>query len=380
MADWYYGSKNHHWRAACGFDSSWDGYGQTFRLEVGAQAEDGYSYDIYGGASWEIRFNGALIGSGSTPYSVGANGYQKLGYAEVHYNRQQWDQTFQWSVKVSWSSAAFGGGSSTCSGSCWEAALDHHTVSYNGNGGSTPAAQTKWYGSVLTLHGTPSRTGYGFDGWRGSDGTTYAAHASYTKDADLTLTAQWHTLYKPPTCTLKAVRTDSATDTAESPAGGYAYVTAEWAVDTSATSGNASKSVKLEYRASGASSWTALTTGGTQTGTSGTATAHFAASTATAYEVRATLTDAKQATSWTAGIGYGFTTIDFGNEGRAVAFGVPASRDGFTLGMKSYCTGPSGKVFAMPPVLYADSKPSEADVPFKPCLVVVKGGTLYLYE
>lgn len=380
MADWYYGSKNHHWRAACGFDSSWDGFGQTFRLEVGAQAEDGYSYDIYGGASWEIWFNGALIGSGSTPYRVDANGYQKLGYAEVHYKRQQWDQTFQWSVKVSWSSAAFGGGSSTCSGSCWEAALDHHTVSYNGNGGSTPGAQTKWYGTILKLAGTPSRTGYGFDGWKGSDGTTYAAGGQYTRDADCTMTAQWHTLYKPPTCTLKAVRTASSSATTESPTGGYAYVTAEWAVDTSATAGNASKSVKLEYRASGASAWTALTTGGTQTGTSGTATAHFAASTATAYEIRATLTDAKQATSWTAGIGYGFATVDFGNEGKAVAFGAPAVKDGFTLSMKAYCTGPSGKMFVMPPVIYADAKPAEADVPFKPCLVAVKGGTLYLYE
>ena len=96
--------------------------------------------------------------------------------------------------------------------------------------------------------------------------------------------------------------------------------------------------------------------------------------------MRATLTDAKQATSWTAGIGYGFATVDFGNKGKAVAFGAPAVKDGFTLGMKGYCTGPSGKVYVMPPVIYADTKPSEADVPFKPCLVVVKGGALYLYE
>ena len=379
MADWYYGSKNHHWMAACGFDSSWDGYGQTFKLEVGAQATDGYSYDIYGGASWEIWFNGSKIGSGSTPYSVDANGYQKLGYAEVHYDRQQWGQTFGWEVKVWWDSA-FGAGTSTCSGSCWEAALESHTVSYNGNGGSTPTSQTKWYGTILTLQGAPSRTGYGFDGWKGSDGTTYSAGGQYTHDADCTMTAQWHTLYKPPTCTLKAVRTASSSATDESPSGGYAYVTAAWAVDTSATSGNSANSVKLEYRAAGASSWTALTTEGTQTGTSGTSTAHFEASTNTAYEARATLTDAKQATSWTAGIGYGFTTADFGNSGKAVAFGVPASMDGFTLGMKAYCTGPSGKVYVMPPVIYADAKPAEEDVPFKPCLVVIKGGEVYLYE
>lgn len=379
MADWYYGSKNHHWRAACGFDSSGDGYGQTFRLEVGAQTEDGYSYDIYGGASWEIWFNGSLIGSGSTPYSVGANGYQKLGYAEVHYSRQQWRQDFSWSVKVSWG-GGFGAGSSTCSGSCWEAPLESHTVSYNGNGGSSPNSQTKWYGTILTLAGTPSRTGYGFDGWKGSDGTTYAAGGQYTKDADCSMTAQWHTLYKPPTCTLKAVRTASSTATAESPAGGYVYVTAEWKVDTSATSGNAAKSVTLEYRASGATSWMALTTEGTQTGTSGTATAHFAASTTTAYEIRATLTDAKQATSWTTGLGFGSVTIDFGQQGKAVGIGTPAARDGFTLGMKAYAVGPNGKVYVMPPVIYADSKPSEDDVPYKPCLVAVKGGALFLYE
>ena len=39
-----------------------------------------------------------------------------------------------------------------------------------------------------------------------------------------------------------------------------------------------------------------------------------------------------------------------------------------------------GKIFVMPPVIYADTKPAEADVPFKPCLVAVKGGALYLYE
>lgn len=377
MADWYYGSKNHHWRAACGFDSSWDGYGQTFRLEVGAQAEDGYSYDIYGGASWEIWFNGSLIGSGSTRYNVGANGYQKLGYAEVHYNRQQWRQDFSWSVKVSWG-GGFGAGSSTCSGSCWEAPLESHTVSYDGNGGSTPTSQTKWYGTILTLQGTPSRTGYGFDGWKASDGTVYKAGGDYGADVSTTMTAQWHALYKPPTCTLKAVRTASSGATDESPAGGYAYITAAWAVDTSATSGNAAKSVALEYRASGDTSWTALTTDGTQTGTSGTATAHFTASTTTAYEVRATVTDAKQATSWTTGLGFGSVTIDFGQQGKAVGIGTPAVRSGLSVGMPMTAVGSGGGTAPMIPVLYYTSKPAESAIPVKPSLVVLADGSMYL--
>lgn len=378
MADWYYGSKNHHWRAACGFDSSWDGYGQTFRLEVGAQAEDGYSYDIYGGASWEIWFNGSKIGSGSTPYSVGANGYQKLGYAEVYYHRQQWGQTFNWEVKVSWSSAAFGGGSSSCTGSCYEAALDSRTVSYNSNGGSTPSSQIKWYGTILKLAGTPSRTGYGFDGWKASDGTVYKAGGDYGADVSTTMTAQWHTLYIAPSCTLKAVRTASSSATAESANGGYAYVTAEWKVDTSATSGNAAKSVKLEYRTSGASSWTALTTEGTQTGTSGTATAHFEASTTTAYEIRATLTDAKQATSWTAGLGFGSVTIDFGQQGKAVGIGTPAVRSGLSVGMSMTAVGSNGSTAPIVPVLFYHEKPDESILPAKPCIIVLEDGTMYL--
>ena len=380
MADWYYGNKNHHWMSVCGFDSSWDGYGQTFKLEVGAQAADGYSYDIYGGASWEIWFNGALIGSGSTPYSVGANGYQKLGYAEVHYNRQQWDQTFQWSVKVSWSSAAFGGGSSTCSGSCWEAALEHHTVTYDGNGGSTPGSQTKWYGTILKLQGTPSYSGYGFDGWKATDGTVYKAGGDYGADADTKLTAQWHRLYLPPSGTVSVYRVASASDATSAANGSYARVSVAWSVDTTATSGNAAKSVAISYREMGATDWTSLTVSGTTTGTSGTATAAFAASTTKAYEVQATLTDAVQATLWQASVGYGVVPIDVGSKGAAVAIGTPAIRDGFTLGMKAYCVGPSGKVYVMPPVIYADTKPAEADVPFKPCLVAVKGGATYLYE
>lgn len=380
MADWYYGNQNHHWKAACGFDaSSWDGYGQTFKLEVGAQAYNGYSYDTISGANWEIWFNGARIGSGSTRYAVGANGYQKLGYAEVRYDRQQWDQTFNWEVKVWWNTG-FGAGTSTCSGSCWEAALDHHTVAYDGNGGSTPGTQTKWYGTVLTLHGTPTYQGYGFDGWKASDGKVYAAHGRYEADADTTMTAQWHRLYIDPSCTVTVGRTDSSSSETSSANGSYARVAAAWAVDTTATPGNAAKSVAISYREIGAADWTAADVSGTATGTSGTATATFAADTQKSYEVQVTLTDSVQATTWLASVGYGVVTFDVGNKGAAVAIGTPAVRDGFTLGMPSYCVGPNGKLYTMPPVIYATSMPAEADVPYKPCLVLVKGGATYLYE
>lgn len=72
-----------------------------------------------------------------------------------------------------------------------------YTVSYNGNGstGGSTASQTKTYGTALTLRSNGfTRTNYTFTGWNtASDGsgTSYAAGASYTKNAALTLYAIW---------------------------------------------------------------------------------------------------------------------------------------------------------------------------------------------
>lgn len=71
-----------------------------------------------------------------------------------------------------------------------------YSVSYNANGGSgAPSAQTKTYGTDLTLSGTkPSRTGYTFKEWNtqsNGSGTAYAPGAKYTSNAALTLYAVW---------------------------------------------------------------------------------------------------------------------------------------------------------------------------------------------
>lgn len=57
---------------------------------------------------------------------------------------------------------------------------------------TVPAAQVKEYNKTLTLSDTtPTREGYTFAGWQGSDGETYIAEGAYATNADLTLTAQW---------------------------------------------------------------------------------------------------------------------------------------------------------------------------------------------
>lgn len=87
------------------------------------------------------------------------------------------------------------GGTMTCSTSYTIPALTKYTVSYNANGGSgAPSAQSKYYGKTLTLSSTkPSRTGYTFKGWAtsSSGGVAYAARASYTANASVTLYAVW---------------------------------------------------------------------------------------------------------------------------------------------------------------------------------------------
>lgn len=71
-----------------------------------------------------------------------------------------------------------------------------YSVKYNANGGSgAPGTQTKTYGTNLTLSSTkPTRTGYTFKGWGTSASDTsvdYAAGATYSKNAAITLYAIW---------------------------------------------------------------------------------------------------------------------------------------------------------------------------------------------
>lgn len=70
-----------------------------------------------------------------------------------------------------------------------------YAVKYNANGGSgAPSSQTKWKDQALTLSSTkPTRTGYTFKGWAtsASGSVAYAAGASYTANAAVTLYAVW---------------------------------------------------------------------------------------------------------------------------------------------------------------------------------------------
>lgn len=116
------------------------------------------------------------------------------------------------------------------------------TVSYNANGGSgAPSAQDKRYDITLTLSSTvPTRTGYTFTGWNTAadgTGTAYAAGATYSANADVTLYAQWT-----PTYTATFADGNDNTDWTITPASGVAGAT----VTVSYSGENKVKSVTVQ--------------------------------------------------------------------------------------------------------------------------------------
>ena len=126
----------------------------------------------------------------------------------------------------------------------WKA--NTYTVKYNANGGTgAPSNQTKTHGTTLTLSSTkPTRTGYTFKGWAISASATtasYAAGASYTANADITLYAVWDQSYVEPRITgLSTFRVDEQENPNDQ--GTYAVVTFSWKVD------QALKSIVISWR------------------------------------------------------------------------------------------------------------------------------------
>ena len=126
-----------------------------------------------------------------------------------------------------WNTAANGSGTNYSSGGSYTAnaaatlyavwKANTYVVSYNANGGSGgPSTQNKTHGVTLTLSTTkPTRENYIFKGWGISataTSVTYAAGASYTANAPITLYAIWeYTNPKPIIKNLSASRNDSNT-------------------------------------------------------------------------------------------------------------------------------------------------------------------------
>lgn len=198
-----------------------------------------------------------------------------------------------------------------------------YTVSYNANGGSgAPSAQTKKYGTALTLSTTkPTRANYTFKGWATSStgGVAYSAGGSYTANAKVTLYAVWELTYtKPVISNLKAIRCDSDGTAVET--GTYAKVTFNWSTCT--VTGNTATVSAIKI------AWGSTSVSPTRSGSSGSVSQVIGAgalSVDSSYTITVTVTDSKSgATSKTITLGGTKFPIDFKSGGSGVSIGKPA--------------------------------------------------------
>ena len=188
---------------------AWNPYGVSLELFASASritriSATHYTADIT--ASWETYYSGAYTTYGmrasSGGKSITLNNFNPLG------NRSG-GSTFTGTYSISGNASAQktiavtftnfsdtgASKSTTVNITVTVPAWTSYTVSYNANGGTNaPSSQTKWKDQALTLSSSkPTRTGYDFKGWAtsASGSVAYAAGASYTANASVTLYAVW---------------------------------------------------------------------------------------------------------------------------------------------------------------------------------------------
>lgn len=236
-----------------------------------------------------------------------------------------------WSTSASATSATYtAGGKYTANAAAtlyavWKA--NTYTVKFNANGGTgAPGNQTKTYGKTLTLSSTkPTRTNYNFKGWGTSASATtvtYAAGASYTANAGITLYAVWQLAYTKPRITnVSVVRCNSSGAAADE--GQNGLVSFKWACDKSVSS------IKIEWKLTSATSWSSATV--TASGTSGTVSKVIggdALSAENTYDVRITVSDSGGSSYAIGSLTSMKFALDILSGGQGIAFGKTAETSG----------------------------------------------------
>lgn len=201
--------------------------------------------------------------------------------------------------------------------------LNTYTISYNANGGSgAPASQTKTHGQNLTLSSTkPIKTNYNFLGWSTNQNASvpeYSAGGVCSTNANTTLYAVWELAYWAPKITNVFVHrcTDTGVDYGE---GTYAMVEFRWECCQIVGVNNV-RSIVVEgetISASGTNGNVNAIVGGNYSIDNG-------------YVLNINVTDSKGgASTYQIYLESKAFTIDFKAGGKGVAFGMPASEDGF---------------------------------------------------
>jgi uncharacterized repeat protein (TIGR02543 family) len=234
-----------------------------------------------------------------------------------------------WSASSSATSATYSAGGSYTANSAatlyavWKA--NTYTVKYNANGGSgAPSNQTKTYGVTLTLSSTkPTRTNYNFKGWGTSASATtvaYAAGASYTANAAVTLYAIWELAYTKPRITNLSIPRCNSEGTVDEN-GTYALISFNWACDKTLSSITA----KFESESTGSTTYSISASG--TSGSVSEVVGGGSLSTETTYSITIIVADTIDSTYVFGTLAGTKFVIDFKSGGTGAAFGKPAELD-----------------------------------------------------
>ena len=251
-----------------------------------------------------------------------------------------------WTKRESeWTSLGTISGTSSLTFNITVPALESWTVTLDAQGGTGAASSlTKYYGETLSLP-QPSKDGYEFSHW--TDGTTNYT-TTYTANAAASLTAVYTPVITAATITqLYAARDDGSgtwdsqtgKHTSASDDGGYVYIRAWWRVE-----GADAATVSLGASMDSTPAWTGTAQ---QTSKPGTGEIYIegvaewltgeVADVTGQYDVTVTLSTGAGNPSDTRGttVSTAFFTIDVLAGGHGIAFGKPATRQLFDVGMET---------------------------------------------
>lgn len=171
--------------------------GDTATLQWTLQYIASYAANTSVNKSYSVTLAGSVVKSGTFNID-GKTGTHTIASGTKTINKTHAAQSIafgcSFAFNLTWSDVYKG--TLSASGSISIAAKTSYTVTYSTAMGGTgyPAAQTKWHGEALTLSNTkPTATGYTFLGWatKANGSVAYAAGATYTGNANLTLYAVW---------------------------------------------------------------------------------------------------------------------------------------------------------------------------------------------
>jgi len=343
-----------------GWNTKSDGSGTNYAK--GASYTGNAALTLYAkwtAVTYAISYNGNGSTSGSTSAQTKTYGValtlRSNGYTRTNYVFKNWNTAANGSGTTYAAGASYTANAAATMYAQWYAP---YTITPNPNGGTLASgcsALTKVYNTAKTIWASslnPTRSGFNFKGWNtnaSGTGTSYAAGASYTANANATLYAQWEIAHSNPTISnllvQRCLQDGTLVDDGE-----YCKVSATVSVDHS-TTGYTDTKLKTVTVQVGSNATESVTVSTTATSASISFISANQVSLTSAYSVKLTVTDSHDFSSYrTSNLSIAYFTMHFKAGGKGIAIGKKSVTDNlFDVNMNTKVTGTldtTGKITA----------------------------------